>query len=517
MARKDRVSMDRKAQILILHKRGYSMRGIALSLNMCAKSVKKFIQREMEKKPTDNQGVTQDTLGPSATKQTDIITQFPPWLQEMDWQYLLQELEKGVTYKILYKELAEEKVTYWAFWHTLKSLRHALKPEIPTTTMRLKHAPGAKTFVDYADGIDLVDPITGEITKTELFVGTMPFSSKTFAEFVFDQKIPSFIASHERMWRFFGGITAYTVSDNLKSAVTKAHIYDPDVNRTFCAYTNHAGFAVLPARPRRPKDKANVESHVGILQRSFYLEVRNKRFTNISELNDALKSFLHRFNDEVMKDYGVSRNQRFEHEKDHLGPLPPTDFEVPDIKAAVVHPDCHVQFCKGFYSVPWLYVGKTVRVVGTATRVEIYDPLSLERIALHTRAHALGIRMTDELHWPPEKREHCDFTIERAKQEGVKVGPHTSEMFEYLFNQKHPLQYLRRTQGWLRKVSQTRCSREAMEYAASMALRHKRFRSSYVNDCIEFFESGGLTRTSSSSAPVRQRQFMNLQDEEHVE
>ena len=123
--------------------------------------------------------------------------------------------------------------------------------------MRLNHKPGEKTFVDYADGIDIYETETGEVVKTQLFVGTLPFSSRVYAEFSFSQKTPSFIASHERMWKFLGGVTPYTVSDNLKSAVIKADLYDPDRNKTFCAYANHAGFALLPARPRRPKGRVN--------------------------------------------------------------------------------------------------------------------------------------------------------------------------------------------------------------------------------------------------------------------
>ena len=141
--------------------------------------------------------------------------------------------------------------------------------------MRLKHVPGEKAFVDYTDGIDIYDLNTGEVVSTELFVGTLPFSSYVYAEFTFSQKLFEFIESHERMWKYFGGVTSYTVTDNLKSSVNRAHLYDPDKNKTFTAYANHAGFAVLPARSNRPKDKANVECHAGLIQRTFYQEVRN--------------------------------------------------------------------------------------------------------------------------------------------------------------------------------------------------------------------------------------------------
>ena len=396
MARKDRVSMDRHAQVLELHARKYSIRRIAQTLKMCKKSVRKYVARPLTKPNVvaqiqpKSETSQAPTIDPNA-----VILQFPNWLQDMDWETLLKERAKGVSVKILYQEVGKTEVSYWAFWSALKRLSAILNPEIPKTTIRLVHKPGEKTFVDYGDGIEIVEFETGEITKTWIFVGTLPFSSKVFAEFVFDQKLASFISSHEKMWNAFGGVTEYTVTDNLKSAVTKAHLYDPDVNKTYCAYANHAGFAALPARPRRPKDKANVETHVGILQRSFFQEVRNKTFHTIADLNNALTKHLEILNNQVMKDHGVSRNQRFETEAKQLLPLPSAVFEIPEVREATVHPDCHIQYGRCIYSVPWQYVGKQVRVIATASRIQVFDLLTFERVALHSAARKNGERKTD--------------------------------------------------------------------------------------------------------------------------
>ena len=504
MALKERVSMDRHAQILELKKKGYSFRRIAQTLKMCKKSVRKYSERQLV---TPAKVAIQDNASEIfCTEKPDnssVILQFPTWLQAIDWKTLILERAKGVSVKILYEELGEVGVKYWTFWATLKRLSLALNPELPKTTMRLKHNPGEKTYVDYGDGIEIVDPFTGEITKTWIFVGTLPFSSKVFAEFVFNQKLPSFISSHEKMWNAFNGVTLYTVSDNLKSAVIKAHLYDPDINKTYIQYANHANFATLPARPRRPKDKANVECHVGILQDSFFQKVRNRTFNNIAELNSELIKHLDILNNQIMKDYGVSRNQRFENEIKFLQPLPKDKFEIPEIRDASVHPDCHIQFGKSFYSVPWQYVGKQVRVIAGADRLQIFDLITLDRLAIHSLSKKLGERKTDELHWPPEKREHCDFTIDRARRDARLIGPNTIEMFDYLFSLSHPLQFLRRTQGWLRKVSTSKCTRPAMEYACKMALRHKNFSHKYVNDCAAFFDAGGLLRPTQTGAPKR--------------
>jgi hypothetical protein len=519
MMRKDKVSMDCQAQIFELEQRGYSVRKIAQALKMCRKTVRKYIKKqgvlslkkeELQKIEMSDQDIS--IVSQENSSSQSIILQFPEWLQKLDWKTLLSEKKKGVSCKVLYEELNLSDVKYWAFWNNMRLLDKALFPDIPKTTMRLIHKPGEKSFVDYGDGIDIVNSCTGEVQKTWIFVGSLPFSSKIYAEFSFDQKLPSFIASHERMWKFFGGVTKYLICDNLKSAVSQARLYDPDVNKTFVAYANHAGFAVLPARPRRPKDKANVECHVGILQRSFFQEVRHKKFTSIGELNEDLRKFLDRFNAQVMKEHGVSRNDRFSEESTHLQALPREDFLIPEVREATVHPDCHIQFLKSFYSVPWQYVGKKVRVVAVANRVQIFDILSLERIALHSLSKKLGERKTEELHWPSEKQEHCNFTIERAMQDAQKIGPKTSEMVTFLFSLPYPLVYLRRVQGWLRIVSYAKCTRKAMEYASTMAMQHQKFNSSYVNDCAKYFDSNGLDRPQETGAPKRDLQHIYLQN-----
>jgi len=124
------------------------------------------------------------------------------------------------------------------------------------------------------------------------------------------------------MFAYFGGVTPYVVVDNLKSGVLRAHLYDPDVNPTYCDFANHMGFAVLPARPFKARDKAAGESNIGVIQRDFFQEVRNRTFYSLADLNTAFRHYLERLNHAVMKDYGISRAQRFEGEKEGLKDLP---------------------------------------------------------------------------------------------------------------------------------------------------------------------------------------------------
>lgn len=500
MARKDRVSMQMQQQILELHKRGYSVRRIARCLKKSRKTVTKYIARDV----TSVCPQPQDTLVVASFGRVD------SWRSNVDWPHVMEQRRKGISYKTLFKESAPNGVSYWLFWNTLRAL---VPPEV-RTTVHLVHKPGEKTQVDYKDGIEIFDRATGKSKKCCLFVGVLAFSKLTFAEATLSQKKESFIASHERMWDYFGGVSEYVVPDNLKSAVAKAHLYDPDINPTFCDYANHANFAVLPARPESPRDKAAVENGIGILQRTFLEQVRNRKFYSLHEVNEALREFLEEFNNAIMKDYGASRRERFEAEKDLLKPLPEARFEITEWTSAKVHPDCHIQIQRNLYSVPWTFVGKTVRVRLRSGIVEIFDSESTGSITTHPRApeSTRGHRETNPLHWPPEKREFLSFDIARAKQHASRIGPRTLELVDYLFSLQHPLQYLRRVQGMLRLVEGNEFTAKDLEYAAKAAITHRSFKLGYIKSCCEFHANGGAQlQAVTNPAPHRAPETLHLQ------
>jgi hypothetical protein len=220
--------------------------------------------------------------------------------------------------------------------------------------------------------------------------------------------------------------------------------------------------------------------------------VRNRIFINLGELNTALKSFLAEFNAGIMKDYGVSRDERFEHERTFLKPLPSEKFEMAEWKIASVHSDCHIHITRALYSVPWLYVGKNVRVRITSRIVEIFDEESAALICAHARAEKLGQRQTNPAHWPPEKQNHLSFDMAFAKNESAKLGPTINELVTHLFNQPFPLRYLRTVQGALRLVGGQNFSIADLEYAANCALTHRNYRLSYLTACCHFHACGGV-------------------------
>lgn len=156
---------------------------------------------------------------------------------------------------------------------------------------------GERLFVDYAGAtIDIVCPKTGEVRSAQLFVAALGASNYTYVEASWTQKLPDWIAFHVRTFAFFGGVPAQVVSDNLKAGVTKACFHDPAINRTYADMATHYDTAIVPARPRRPKDKAKVEAAVLLAERWIVARLGNRRFFGLDELNAAIRPLLDQLN-----------------------------------------------------------------------------------------------------------------------------------------------------------------------------------------------------------------------------
>jgi hypothetical protein len=286
-------------------------------------------------------------------------------------------------------------------------------------------------------------------------------------------------------------------------------LYDPDVNPTFVDFANHWGFAVIPARPYHPRDKGKNESAIGVIQRQFYQEVREKIFYSLTDLNLEFRKYCDRLNSQRMKDYGVSRLERFTTEKCLLKPLALEDYEITVWKEAKVHSDCHVQVEKNFYSVPYQYVGRSVRVRIKAKLIEIFDESTLS-LAAHVKLVGAGKYSTVEAHYPEHKVQASRFEIKSAKAEAQKVGPETEKLIEELIGGDYPLRYLRRVQGILRLLKSGRVSAGALEYASRQAVTFRKLSYDYIKSAAEYFDANGNRPVSVRSAPIRNRNEINL-------
>jgi transposase len=159
--------------------------------------------------------------------------------------------------------------------------------------MRQEHKAGEKLFVDYAgQTVPVMDPTTGEVRPAQIFLAVLGASNYTYAEATWSQTLPDWIGSHVRALAFFGGVTAVIVPDNLKSGVTTPCRYEPDINPTYQEMADHYGTAIIPARVRKPKDKAKVENGVLLAERWLLAPLRNRQFFSLAELNQALGELL---------------------------------------------------------------------------------------------------------------------------------------------------------------------------------------------------------------------------------
>jgi len=235
------------------------------------------------------------------------------------------------------------------------------------------HRAGEKVFVDYSGKQPhIVNRHTGEIIAVELFTGVLGASSYTFAEATPTQELEHWIGSHIRMVEYFEGSAAIWVPDQLKSGVSEPDRYEPTINRTYAEMAEHYGAVVIPARPRRPKDKAKVESGILVVQRWILARLRNETFFTIQDLNRRIDELLVQLNDKPMQQLGVSRRELFERiDQPALRPLPATRYEIAEWKACRVNIDYHVEVDRNYYSVPYQLVHESVEARYTHTTVEI--------------------------------------------------------------------------------------------------------------------------------------------------
>ncbi|MBM3654482.1 MAG: IS21 family transposase [Alphaproteobacteria bacterium] len=369
---------------------------------------------------------------------------------EPDWAGVARELKRpGVNMMILWEEYRvahPEGYGYSRFCDLFRGFERRLTP-----VMRQHHVAGDKVFVDYSGKrIGIVDPTTGEIREAEIFVAVLGASNLTYAEATWTQKLPDWTGAHVRMFRFFNGAPRLLVPDNLKSGVHKASFYDPEINRTYGALASHYGVGVLPARPRKPRDKAKVEGGVRFAQSYILGRLRHLTFFSLAECNAAIAQAVEVMNTRPMRKLGVSRRELFEKiERDALCPLPETDWEFAEWKRARVSIDYHIEIDGFFYSVPHALIHAEVDVRATARIIEIF--YRGQRVGLHER-RAMGRRHgTDPEHMPSSHRRYAAWTPDRFRRWAAQIGQNTEGLIvAVLAGRRHPEQAFRTCLGVLK-------------------------------------------------------------------
>jgi transposase len=258
------------------------------------------------------------------------------------------------------------------------------------------------------------------------------------------------------------------VSDNLRSAITKACFYEPAVNRTYAEMATHYNTAVVPARPYRARDKAKVEVAVQVATRFIIAKLRNRQFFSLPALNAAIAELVTQINNRVSRHLGASRRVLFEElERSALKPLPAEPYVFAQWKECRVGLDYHVEIDKHYYSVPHQLLREKVWARITARTIEVFH--RGQRVAAHVRSSSNRKHTTVREHMPSSHRRYADWTPERLRRQAGEIGRNTSALVEIILRERsHPEQGFRACVGILRLVKT--CGRERLEAACARAL-----------------------------------------------
>ena len=397
------------------------------------------------------------------------LTGRPRKQSEPDWSMVARELKrKHVTLQVLWEEYIARHPDGYRYSRYCQLYRN-WQGRLPVV-MRQSYTGGEKLFVDYAgDTVPVVDRMTGEVRDAHIFVAVIGASSLSFALATWSEQLPDWIEAHNAAYRYFGGVTQLLVSDNTKCAVIKACHFDPMVNRSYTAMARHYGTALLPARPRKPRDKAKVENCVGVVERWLLGRLRNRTFYSLAELNEAILDLITRLNDvRVIRQYGKTRRALFEElDAPNLKPLPAEPWVHAEWRRCRVGIDYHIELHKHFYSVPYRFARSEVEVRYTIRTVEIF--LRGERVAVHMRGSSNGRQTTITAHMPPNHQRYKEWTPTKIRSEANRIGPMLGILVDQIIKSRaHPEQGYRACVGII--GLEKRFGAERLEAAAKRAL-----------------------------------------------
>jgi transposase len=451
----ERLSMRKIKEILRLKfEAKLTNRQIGRSVNLSPGTVCRYLQEVSSKgitwpleKEIDDAELEEIIFG-SAKK-------IPGKLIMPDWLPIHKELQKkGITKQLLWEEYAsrhgESSYRYSQFclhyhkWQLTQKL-----------SMRQQHKVGEKLFVDYAgQTVPIFSADSLAVHNAQIFIAVLPVSNYVFAEATYSQKTVDWIGSHVRAFNFLGGVTEIVVPDNLKAAITKACKYDPDINPTYQQLACYYQFSIIPARPRKPKDKAKVEVSVQIVERWILAKLRHHKFFSISELNNEIRVLLKDMNNRRFSKLPGSRYQMFiELDKPALKPLPGIPYQYQEIKITRVEHDYHVEVEGSYYSAPYLLVGKKIETHVTDTIVSLF--YQSKQMAIHGRTQTKGRYITLTEHMPPHHKFFREWSPERFIQFAEKIGPCAQEVSQkFLSTRKHPEQSFAIYSGFVKLTKQ---------------------------------------------------------------
>jgi len=357
-----------------------------------------------------------------------------------DWNYVHTELaKKGMTRQLLWEEYKEQHPDGYGYTQFKEHYNRYKKKLNPS--MRQIHYAGDKLFVDFSGlTMPIVDAVSGEVKKAQIFVSVLGTSGYTFVHAVMSQNTEDFIECHNKAFAFYGGVTNQIVPDNLKAAVISHTRKSVVLNESYADMARHYGTAIVPARPYHPQDKSKVELGVKGIQRWILMKLRHRTFFDVDELNDAIASLLDAYNNKIVRRLGKSRSELFEIlDKPALHPLRTDTYLYREHKRATVGIDYHIELEGNGYSVPYTHIGKKVDVWYSRQTVTV--SYKGEVIATHPKYSHSHQDSTLKAHMPPEHQyQYEKWNPGRILNWAQHIGEETVALMKEIMQQRsHPV------------------------------------------------------------------------------
>lgn len=493
--------MNQIKQILRLRALGKPIKQIARDLGISRNTVKRYLSLQQ------NSG--QDLLGLSDHEFHQTLNPTPTQSQRKQryeyvrqrYDYYAKELQRtGVTRLdlwIRYRNDQPHGYSYSQFCWVLQRLDMSAK----VSMTHLPHEPGDQAYIDYAGKpLHYIDRDTGECIAVPVLVTTLGHSQHTFVLGTDDQTTESFIHGLTLALEYFQGVPRTLIPDNLKAAVVRSDRFEPTLNQVFSDFAEHYGTTVLPARRRKPKDKALVENAVQQVYRNIYAPLRDQTFFSLEELNTAIKVHLGVWMDRVMSQRGASRAELYYTiERASLQPLPATRFQIRKYRDLKVASNSHVELREDrhYYSVPYTWIGRHVQVRYTHDQVHIYG--NHELLAVHPRDRRANRYTTLADHLPSTHQYWLKRSPHFYQQWAHRVGPDVVVFVDQVFERvRHPEHAYRRCEGLM--ALQRTSDPTTFMAAIRMAMNLHVYSLGFVRNAI----TSGMAKDGDALNPITQ-------------
>lgn len=480
------IAMEQLKQILQLKNDGISIRQIARRTGISRNSVRKYLglldddeHQDLTSKELSDKAYNNDVLEHNGQKLHELIQHF---------SYASSELAKtGVTRQLLWNEYLQQYPDGYGYSQYCYHLNQHLKHK--DVSMHLEYRAGDLIMVDFAGKKQhYVDVQTGERIACEVFVAILPFSGLIFCQAVASQQTQDFTSAINAMLKFYAAVPATILCDNLKTAVIRPCRYEPVFTDLCYQLSEHYGTTFSATRPHSPRDKAMVEGAVNIVYNHIYGPLRNRDFTSLEQLNTAMHEQLMLLNNKPYKNTPYSRWYFFDQQEcSLLKPLPSESFSIKKVVILTIQRNYHVQLTEDhrYYSVPYQYVGKKVKVLYDSRVVEVY--LDNQRIALHIRKPHHTAYTTLSEHMPPHHKRMQQikgFNREDLLAQASRIGKATLQAATLMLeNSIYIEQNYKACFGML--MLQKKYSVQRLEAACSRALQGSRVNYTMIKNILE--------------------------------